>query len=381
MNCSFASALLLSLTASISLAADVHVQNAAEFRAAVSAAKPGTRILLAAGAYGGGHHFVNLRGELGRPIVIAAADPKDPPVFSDRAAGIQLSKPTHVELRGLAFTRLSGNGLNIDNGGGIDEGAHHIVLQGLRVSDIGGRQNADGIKLSGISDFRVADCTVERWGTGGGSGIDMVGCHRGLIEGNTFRHTDPPGSNGVQCKGGSADITIQRNTFENPGGRGVNVGGSTGLQFFRPALKEGGGNAEARNIRVEGNRFIGGWAPIAFVGVDGAVVRFNTIERPLRWAVRILQENQDPRFVPSRNGEFTDNVIVFESARWSEGGVNVGGKTAPDTFKFARNWWFCADRPERSEPRLPVREIEAVHGRPPAEAKSKAGADAYKDPK
>jgi hypothetical protein len=141
-------------------------------------------------------------------------------------------------------------------------------------------------------------------------------------------------------------------------------------------VKESADNAEARNIRVEGNRFIGGMAPIAFVGVDGAVVRFNTIERPTRWAVRILQENQDQRFVPSRNGKFTDNIVVFESDRWSEGGINVGARTAPDSFEFARNWWFCTDRPDRSRPRLPVQETGGVYGRPIAEGKGKAGAEA-----
>jgi hypothetical protein len=321
---------------------------------------------------------VNLRGAVDKPIIIAAEDPKTPPVFSDKAVGIHLSRPAYVELRGLSFTKLSGNGLNIDNGGGTDESAHHIVLHGLRVSDIGGQRNEDGIKLSGISDFRVEDCVVERWGAGGGSGIDMVGCHRGVITGSTFRHTDPPGANAVQCKGGSSDITIRQNTFENPGGRGVNIGGSTGLPYFRPALKEGGGNAEARNIRVEGNRFIGGWSPVNFVGVDGAVVRFNTIERPVRWAIRILQENQGEGFVPCRNGEFTDNVVIFDSAKWSEGGVNIGGKTAPDTFKFARNWWYCVDRPGRSQPRLPTAEQDGSYGMEPSTAKGKAGADAFR---
>ena len=358
------------------LAVDVAVKDAGEFRTAVASAKPGTRILLAPGSYGGGHYFQDLRGEPGKPIVIAAADPQNPPMFDERAVGIHLSKPAYVELHHLAFERISGNGINIDNGGVTGEAAHHIVLRGLQIRDIGGGKNADAIKLSGVDDFRVEGCTVERWGTGGGSGIDMVGCHRGIIENNTFRHNDPPGANGVQCKGGSTDITIRRNTFEKPGGRGVNVGGSTGLPYFRPPISEAGENAEARKIIVEGNRFTGGWAPIAFVGVDGAIVRFNTIERPARWAVRILQENQDPRFLPCRNGEFTDNLVLFESARWSEGGVNVGGGTAPTTFKFARNWWLCLDRPDRSKPRLPVPEPDGIYGRPAAEASGKAGADA-----
>jgi hypothetical protein len=365
---------LLSLSRAV--AADVYVRDATEFRAAVGTAKPGARILLAGGSYGGGFSFSGLQGEAGQPIVIAAADAKQPPTFGGRAVGIHLSKPSHVELHDQVFEGITGNGLNIDNGGGADGAAHHVVLRGLKIRDIGGKQNADAIKLSGVDDFRVSHCTIERWGTGGGSGIDMVGCHRGVIEENTFRHDDPPGANGVQCKGGASDILIRGNTFENAGGRGVNIGGSTGLPYFRPAPKGDGNDAEARNIRVEGNRFKGCWAPIAFIGVDGATVRFNTIEQPLKWAVRILQENQAPGFIPCRNGQFSDNVIVFESAHWSEGGVNIGGGTAADTFKFARNWWYCSDRPERSRPRLPIAEVNGVYGRPVGEAKEKAGADA-----
>src|SRR6185503_3732422 len=126
---------------------------------------------------------------------------------------------------------------------------------------------------------------------------------------------------------------------------------------------------------------------------DGAVVRFNTIYRPKRWALRILQENNAPGFVPSRNGEFTDNLVVFHSSEWSEGGVNIGANTAPQTFKFARNWWFCLDQPARSQPRLPTRELEGVYGRavafrdankgdfrlaPDAAARS-AGAEGFKE--
>ncbi len=334
--------------------------DAAGFRAAVAAAQPGTRLLLAGGTYAGGFRFSDLRGEPGRPIIIAAADPAQPPVFRD-----------------------GNNGLNIDDGGKIatPESARHIKLRGLRISDIGGDGNHDGIKLSGLWDFTVVDCTIERWGTKGGSAIDMVGCHRGLIMGNVIRHIDPapPNCTAVQCKGGTSDVAVRRNRFENAGGRGVNIGGGTGLPFFRPALVSGGEHAEARNIRVEGNTFVGGMAAVAFAGVDGAVVRFNTIERPGRWALRIVQENRAPGFVPSRNGEFTDNVIVFESGRWSEGGVNIGAGTAPETFTFARNWWYCRDQPERSQPRLPTAEVDGVHGRPPEAARGVAGADAWRE--
>jgi len=70
---------------------------------------------------------------------------------------------------------------------------------------------------------------------------------------------------------------------------------------------------------VEGNTFIGGGAPWR-LWADGAVVRFNTIYHPQRWALRILQETRAPGFVPSRNGEFTTTWWRFIRAS--------GGKAA-----------------------------------------------------
>jgi hypothetical protein len=172
----------------------------------------------------------------------------------------------------------------------------------------------------------------------------------------------------LQFKGASADILIRRCRFENPGLRAINIGGGTGIPYFRPPLESwpGGENRyEAKNIRVEGNTFIGADAPVAFVNVDGAVVRFNTIYRPERWALRILQENRLPGFGPSRNGVFSDNLIVFESTKWSEGGVNIGPGTAPASFAFARNFWCCTDATEKSRPLLPVPEAGGVYGQIP----------------
>src|SRR5262249_10210997 len=162
----------------------------------------------------------------GKPIVLAAADPKRPPVLEGGGVGLHLTDPAHVELSHLVVARISGNGINIDDGGSYDSPAHHVVLRDLVVREVGPNGNRDGIKLSGLDDFRVEGCTIERWGSGG-SGIDMVGCHRGSIRGSTFRHTDPIGANAVQAKGGSSDITVSGCRFDHAGGRAVNLGGST----------------------------------------------------------------------------------------------------------------------------------------------------------
>lgn len=338
----------------------IRVKNNEELRRALHLAAPGVTILLAPGEYEGGIYLENARGERDRPFVIAGMDPRNPPFIRGGGTGMHFVDAEYLELRDLVVVGAQYNGINIDDGGTFDTPAHHITLRRLTVRDVGPQGNCDGIKLSGVVDFRVEACTVERWGDGG-QGIDMVGCHRGVIEGCILRFTDDKGF-GVQAKGGSRSITVRRCRFEHAGARAMQIGGSTGLQFFRPPLRSGADHAEARQITVEGCTFIGSTAAVSFVGVDGAEVRFNTIYLPTRWAIRILQETRSEGFVPCRNGRFTDNLVVFRSDRWFEGGVNIGPFTAPHTFTFARNWWYCEDTPERSKPALPVSEKEGVYG-------------------
>ena len=340
--------------------APVNVSSREDLIRAVRSAKPGTKILIAAGSYRGGLSFNNLRGEQDKPIILAAADHSDPPVIEGGDFGLHLSDPAFVELHNLVIANTRANGLNIDDGGSYDTPAHHVVLRGIVVRDIGSDRNHDGLKLSGLDDFRIEDCTVERWGKQG-SGIDMVGCHRAVVVGCTFREADV-GANGVQTKGGSRDIAVRRCRFENAGGRAINLGGSTGLAYFRPKPQ----GYEAKDITVEDCTFIGSAAPVSFVGVDGANVHHNTFYRPARWVMRILQENQDPQFVPCRNGRFANNIVVFRDGELSSV-VNIGGKTSPETFQFAENFWYCSNRPERSERmvQLPTAEKGGVHGQDP----------------
>lgn len=110
----------------------------------------------------------------------------------------------------------------------------------------------------------------------------MVGCYRGVVENCTFHDGDSSFANAVQMKAGSSVIT----GFDGAGGRGINIGGSTGLPHFRPKPQV----FEAKNITVSDSTFIGSMACDAFVGVDGSKVNHNTFYRPTRSVIRILQE-------------------------------------------------------------------------------------------
>ena len=356
--------LLLATTFLLQSAAgeEIRVSTRDELAQSLREAKAGTTILIAAGEYRGGLAHAKLIGTKEQPIVIAGADPANPPVIKGGGSGLHLSSPEHIELRDIVLDGATGNGLNIDDSGAIETPAHDLVLRNLVVRNVGPRGNRDGIKLSGIRDFRIEGCRVERWSSSG-SAIDMVGCTSGVVNRCKFLDAGGDQANGVQAKGGSSDIVIQHCRFENAGGRGVNIGGSTGLAYFRPRDAQ----YEAKNITVEDCEFVGGMSAVAFVGVDGAVVRHNTIYRPRRWPIRILQESVDARFVACRSGRLLNNVIAFRSDE-VRAVINIGSNTAPETFTISGNAWCCIDRPAdtRRLVRLPVAEMNGTYGAVPS---------------
>ena len=304
--------------------------------AAAAVATPGTEIRVAAGTYGS-FRVDDLTGEPERPIAIVA----EPGVIIDGGGtdtGVSMSEAHYVVVQGLTIRNAGVHGMNLDDGGTFDTPAHHLVLRDIAVEGAGTGGNHDCIKMSGIDDFWLEGVSVSACDQG--EGVDMVGCHRGLIRRAVVADVV---RNGIQAKGGSADVTIHGSRFERIPGRAINAGGSTGLDFFRPIDAP----HEAARIRAVANLFVDvgteSGAPIAFVGCDGCSFVNNTIVRPRTWVARILQESNDARFVPSRDGLFANNLIIVEVDQLSTF-VNVGPDTAPETFTFANNAWWALDR-------------------------------------
>ncbi len=123
----------------------------------------------------------------------------------------------------------------------------------------------------------------------------MVGCHDSLIA--NCRFVGKPGFSataGVQAKGGSSDVTIEKRRFINAGERLLNVGGSTGLSLYRPSDAK----YEAQRIVVRDNEIEGSSCAAAFVGVDGAEFISNTSRYPEKWIFRILLETTVKAYAP-----------------------------------------------------------------------------------
>ena len=339
---------------------EVVVHTRQQFLDALNAAGAGTHILVAPGTYAGGIYASGVAGAAGNPVVIRALDPGDAPVFDNTGRGgdiVKLQNARHVEIHDLVLQNGWANGLNIDDGGDYATPSEHILISNLTIRHFGGG-NRDGIKLSGVDHFRVVGLDVSDWGTGGGSGIDVVGGHFGVIERSTFRHGGNALGNGVQLKGGSKDILVRFNRFDDAGARAVQIGGKTDLKYFRPGADTV--DYEAKDVTVEHNVIVGSEAAVTFVNSDGGLVRHNTIHRPSQWVFRILKEQRAGGFVDTRNGVVERNIVVFgdELAK----AVNVGSSTEPGSFAFAANWWYNVDDPSDSVPWLPASETGGVHG-------------------
>ncbi len=334
---------------------------------AVQEATPGTAVRVHAGTYSGGNFLANVAGTAVAPIWIGGAPGEPRPVISGSSQGMHLSRAAYVVVHDLEVTGASANGINADDGGDYDNplAAHHIVFRRLDIHDIGGSGNQDCLKLSGLNHYWVVDSQFEACGGGSsGSGIDHVGCHHGLIARNQFRNH---AGNAVQSKGGSEDIEIRWNHFIEGGARSLNMGGSTGFQYFRPSLSEITANAEARDIRLIGNLLEGSDAAVAYVGCVDCVVAHNTIVDPHNWILRILQETTSQgnyQFEACRDGIFVNNLVYYDRSDLSTW-VNIGPNTSPGSFTFANNLWYAWDNPNQSEPNLPVAEIDGIYGQDP----------------
>lgn len=322
--------------------------------------KPGDEIILMPGPHRPAY-FQNLHGTADKPITIRGFSEDHPGLITGQSFGIQLSRPRHVILQDLIISGARGNGLNLD-----DQDSQNaigepwiadVLIRRVKVLRTGPSGNTDGIKLSGLRNVRVFECTVEGWG---GSAIDLVGCQDVTIDSSTFRGlSEHAQSSGIQIKGGSSRIRVTQCRLENAGLRAINLGGSTDLKYFRPPVPENAkvdSQFEAMDVLIERCVIIGSDCAVAFVNARGAAIRQNTIVNPKLWVFRLLQETRDPRFGPSEGGTIGGNLIVWQKGKLDEL-INIGPSTKPDALVFEENIWWSPDLKSSQIERLPGRQL------------------------
>jgi len=318
--------------------------------AALSQASAGTRIRVAAGTYGAIGSFSTLRGEATAPIALVG----EGAVIVDTGGtdlALHLIDPRYIVIQGITVQNTFPHGINIDDGGSYSSPAEYVVLRNMTFRNIGTGGNSDCLKMSGVNNFYVEGSSFSNCNQG--EAIDMVGCHNGVIGSNVF--FDLP-VNGLQTKGGSADVLIHGNRFIDIAQRSINAGGSTDSPYYRPSNT----THEALRIQMIANIFERpAVTPVAFVGCDTCVFANNTIIEPGTYLARILEENTTLQ--AGSNGYYINNIIVLNTNNRGSV-VNIGSGTLPTTFTFGSNLWFSLDNPAYTGPTL--------GGNIPAEANS-----------
>jgi hypothetical protein len=312
---------------------------------------PGDTVVIS-GTISGGDHISELKGNADSWIYILG---QENATFDAGNTAIQLSDCEYLYFSGLTFQGQHYNGVNIDDAGSYESPTHHIKMVNCTFKDIDATGNNDLLKLSGLEDFEIVNCTFQN-GSPGGSGIDMVGCINGLIANNYFRDL---GTNSIKAKGGTRNIDITRNIFINGGNRGINIGGNTGLEFFRPQDSK----TESQDMLVYSNIFVGGECAVAYVGTYHSYVFNNTIVGSRKWVFRILQETVDEsRFIACGDNGFYNNLVVVNDSISRT--VNIGGNTRPETFQFSNNAWYRIGGKTWNH-NLPTDETNGIVGKDP----------------
>jgi len=317
-------------------ACQILVSNSEEFHQAIKKLEFGTELLIAPGTYRGEIQVNNVSGTADNPIVISGLSPEKPPlIHGGEAFGFHLQDCGYITLRGIVVKGFQGNGINIDDGGTYDTPSHHIHLEDLTILETGPTGNHDALKMSGVDFFVVKNCRFEGWG---GSGVDMVGCHHGVVKGCFFEGlADYSQFDGVTMKGGSGEIIVERNFFRNAGRIAVKSGGHTGPKWFRPL----GVTYEAKDIEIAGNRIVGGEVTVAWIASVKNRVHNNTIVFPRKFVLLITQGDHDDTFEPCGNASFSENLVVYDSRMNKP--MDIGKGALNHKLRFHRNAWFQVD--------------------------------------
>ena len=198
------------------IARDVPVSTTAELSTAITAAKPGDVIILAAGTYAMTGATCSAAGTATDPIVVKSATPLGAKIKMDALEGFHVTAPNwHFE--GLDVTGVCADDSNCEHAFHVVGAATGFVLRGSRVFDFNAQVKVNSDKPSGT------------W----------ITPHAGLIEGNEFGDSHPRNTSNPTTKVNidTGDGWIVRANYIHDAHKGAGDGTS-----YAAFMKSGGKN-------------------------------------------------------------------------------------------------------------------------------------------
>lgn len=284
----------------------VRVSTASAIRQAMNEARPGDLIRIAPGSYTLSQQFwIETKGTAANPIYLIADGARGSVRFTstgDESFNVG-GGASYLVFEGF---RVQGARSDVFH---IQDGAHHITLRNLHLSDAG--PDGDVLKINQAHHITVEGCELARPGRRpGGSeaiwqeAIDLVDSDDSIIRRNFIHDV---GDMAGYVKGGSKRVLIEENVIENQrGGADGNpiwgIGGWTDRELLEGEQYEAidtifrnnviahgayGGLAlfDAKNTLIEGNLFLNNAAAVIQSragnapreSTDGIIIRGNTI--------------------------------------------------------------------------------------------------------
>jgi hypothetical protein len=216
------------------------------------------RLRVAPGTYAGGW-FENRRGTAARPLMITAADPGRPPLFTGQLA-----------FHGVDHLYLDRIRVQVEGGHAVHVARSRNVL--VRNSEIRGRlrdAHDETLKVNQSQYVWVEDNVLRG---AGDNAVDFVAVQWGHVVGNDI------GDAGGWCayaKGGSAHVRFDGNLASRCGA-GITVGTGTGLEY----MVEPWVHYEAYDVAITNNVITDTWgAGLGVAGGYDVLVAHNTLVR------------------------------------------------------------------------------------------------------
>lgn len=207
------------------------------------------------------------------------------------------------------------------------------------------------------------------------SGIDLVGCHNGLVINNIIENVDDVF---IQLKGGFSNITVHGNMLRSSVGsdaRGIKAGSASGARFYRPPVSATD-NYTAKELRITSNIIIDtNDGAITFGGCVDCLVANNVFYEMKGEIFRILGENTPVDgfdMQPNKDNRFVNNIILFKESQsdaFTQVAPSGSSLNEPETTVISNNLWYCKDNSGfnygGSKAILPVSESDPIYQQDP----------------
>ncbi|MCX6153417.1 MAG: T9SS type A sorting domain-containing protein [Candidatus Kapabacteria bacterium] len=308
-----------------------------------AAIHPGDTVYLHAGVYTS-FEYLKLKGDSTNWIVFTRYQNDAIEINT----GWQFYSSEYLRFEKLIFkgnANYSGRLLHIHNGGSCQTQSRYIIFDSCSFSGVTDAAAITAFKFGGVDNFEITNCVFKD--IPNCDAINFNVCHNGIIRGNRLENC----LTGGHIKGGSSDITMERNLFINASSNAwvaFELGGDTGQQFYCP-----GDNFEVKNLKFYSNIVIGGYRGIALSSAIDCKIINNTFYNCGQATLRFLTTSI--LYPTLKNNRIENNIFAFGTANY----IN-GGSQPANASSFAKNIYYSTTNTTFNGPYWDSPELDSI---------------------